>query len=118
MMLGFPRSTKILFFTAPTDMRKSHCGLSGLIRNELQGDPTDGTLFLFLNRRRDRIKALYWDRDGLALWYKRLEQGTFEMLRADADAKAIRLDETELALLLGGISFDSAKKRKRFKKAA
>lgn len=116
-MIGLPSTTKILFFTAPTDMRKSHCGLAGLVRNELGGDPTDGTLFLFLNRRRDRIKVLYWDRDGLALWYKRLEQGTFEMLRTTADAKAIRLDETELALLLGGISMESAKKRKRFKRA-
>lgn len=117
-MIGLPSTTKILFFTAPTDMRKSHCGLSGLVRNELGGDPTDGTLFLFLNRRRDRLKALYWDRDGLALWYKRLERGTFEMLETDGNSKSIRLDETELALLLGGISLASAKKRKRFKKAA
>jgi transposase len=116
-MIGIPAGTKILFYTAPTDMRKSHCGLSGLVRNELGGDPTDGTLFLFVNRRRDRIKALYWDRDGLALWYKRLEQGTFEVFRTQGDTKAIRIDATDLAMLLGGISMETARRRKRFNKA-
>ena len=79
--------------------------------------PTE-RLFLFLNRRRDRIKALYWDRDGLALWYKRLERGTFEMFRAEPDTKAIQIDATDLALLLSGISFESAKRRPRFSKVA
>lgn len=116
-MMGLP-TTKIMFFTAPTDMRKSFCGLAGLVRNELGSDPTDGTLFLFVNRKRDSLKALYWDRDGLALWYKRLESGTFEMLKVDAQTKAIAIDPIELSLLLGGISFESAKKRKRFQKAA
>ena len=109
-MMGLPVSGKILFFTLPTDMRKSFCGLAGLVRNELGGDPTDGTLFLFVNRRRDRIKALYWDRDGLALWYKRLESGTFEMFQADEQTNAIQIDQTDLSLLLGGISIESAKK--------
>lgn len=117
-MLQIPSTARILFFAAPTDMRKSHCGLSGLIRNELGGDPTDGTLFLFVNRRGDRLKALYWDRDGLALWYKRLEQGTFEMLTAPPDAKSLQLEATDLAMLLGGVSMQSVKRRKRFKKAA
>ncbi len=116
-MIGLP-TTKIMFFTSPTDMRKSFCGLAGLVRNELDGDPTDGTLFLFVNRKRDSLKALYWDRDGLALWYKRLESGTFEMLKADPQTKAIQIDSTELSLLLGGISMESAKKRKRFQKVA
>jgi hypothetical protein len=117
-VIGLPPRTNILFFTAPTDMRKSHCGLSGLVRNELGGDPTDGTLFLFVNRRRDRIKALYWDRDGLALWYKRLERGTFERFRVDVDTKAIQIDATDLAMLLSGVSIESVKRRKRFSKAA
>lgn len=115
-MIGLPMGVKILFFAEPTDMRKSFCGLSGLVRNELTCDPTDGTLFLFLNRRRDRIKALYWDRDGLVLWYKRLEKGTFEMLHADEHTRAIQIDQTDLAMLLGGIAIESAKKRKRSKK--
>ncbi len=117
-MIGLPTNVKILFFAAPTDMRKSFCGLSGLVRNELACDPTDGTLFLFINRRRDRIKALYWDRDGLVLWYKRLEGGTFEMLRTDQHTRAIQIDQTDLAMLLNGINIESAKKRKRYKKSA
>lgn len=117
-MIGIPHGTKILFFTAPTDMRKSHCGLSGLVRNVLDGDPTDGTLFLFVNRRRDRIKALYWDRDGLALWYKRLERGTFERFQVTSETKALQIDATDLAMLLSGVSFESAKRRKRFSKVA
>jgi hypothetical protein len=73
---------------------------------------------LFVNRRRDRIKALYWDRDGLALWYKRLERGTFERFRVDVDTKAIQIDATDLAMLLSGVSIESVKRRKRFSKAA
>jgi len=99
-------------------MRKSFCGLSGLVRNELACDPTDGTLFLFINRRRDRIKAIYWDRDGLVLWYKRLESGTFEMLRTDQHTRAIQINQTDLAMLLSRINIESAKKQKRYKKAA
>lgn len=117
-MIGLPTATKILFYAEPTDMRKSFCGLAGLVRNELQADPIDGTLFLFVNRRRDSLKALYWDRDGLVLWYKRLESGTFQMLRSDDQARAIQIDATDLAMLLGGIDIESAKKRKRFTKAA
>lgn len=117
-MIGLPPQTKIIFYSRPTDMRKSHNGLCGLVRNELESDPTNGTLFLFVNRRRDRIKAMYWDRDGLAIWYKRLERGTFENLKPNSDAKSIELDQTDLALLLSGISIESAKRRKRYTKAA
>jgi len=76
-------------------------------------DVIDGHLFLFLSRRRDRIKLLYWDRDGLALWYKRLEAGTFETPRF-ADQSHVELDATELAMLLGGVSLADAHRRKRF----
>lgn len=107
-------TTRVLLYRHPTDMRKSFCGLSGIVREELQGEPTDGTLFLFVNRKRDRIKALYWDRDGLALWYKRLEAGTFESIER-GDGQAVSIDPTELALLLGGVSIQAAR-RKRFRK--
>lgn len=108
----------MLFFNQPTDMRKSFDGLAGLVRNEMQGDPTDGTLFLFVNKRRDRIKMLYWDRDGLALWYKRLEAGTFEAFNIDAQTTAIEIDATQLNMLLGGIEIESARRRKRYARAA
>ena len=74
----------------------------------------DGSLFLFVNRRGDRLKMLWWDRDGLAQFYKRLESGTFEMLRPDGEAATVEIDATELAMLLSGVSLASAKRRKRY----
>jgi transposase len=98
-------------------MRKSFDGLSGIIRSAFQADPLDGNLFLFINRRRDRLKILYWDRDGLALWYKRLEAGTFEVLACHNDQAHVEIDATQLAMILNGVSLGSAKRRKRYAKA-
>lgn len=112
-MIPLPGSAEILLYREPTDMRKSFDGLSGIVREQLGREPTDGTLFLFINRRRDRIKLLYWDRDGPALWYKRLEAGSLE--RIDRGGRpAIRIDATEFSMLLGGVSLSRIKRRKRF----
>jgi transposase len=116
-MLSFAVSGRIFLHARPTDMRKSFDGLCGLIRGELRADPADGSLFLFVNRRGDRIKAIWWDRDGWALFYKRLEAGTYEMLRTQDDAAAVEIDATTLAMLLGGVTLDSAKRRKRYARA-
>lgn len=113
-MIGMPSNVRIYLHTQPTDMRKSFDGLCSLVRNVFQADPTDGNLFLFLNRRGDRIKALWWDRDGLALFYKRLEAGTFEMLRASENTTVLEIDPTQLALLLAGVTMKSATRRKRY----
>jgi transposase len=113
-MLNLPAHMRIYLCTTPTDMRKSFDGLSGLVQSVFQGSLLDGHLFLFVNRRHDRIKILYWDRDGLALWYKRLEAGTFEVPRVGADQSHVELDATDLALLLSGVSLASAKRRKRY----
>jgi transposase len=115
-MISLPTNSDIFLFSKPTDMRKSFCGLSGIVRDELVREPSDGSLFLFINRKKDKLKALYWDRDGLALWYKRLESGTFERI-VRVGKSNIQIDAAELAMLLGGISIDSAKRRKRFKAA-
>jgi transposase len=117
-MLTFATNVRIFLHVRPTDMRKSFDGLCGIVRGVLAADPLDGSLFLFVNRRGDRLKALWWDRDGLALFYKRLEAGTFEMLHAEGDAAAVELDAATLAMLLSGVSLDSVKRRKRFAKAA
>lgn len=118
-MLTFTTNMRIYLHTHPTDMRKSFDGLGGLVRSVFGADPLDGSLFLFINRRRDRIKMLWWDRDGLALFYKRLEAGTFEMLEADDEqAATVEIDATQLALLLGGVTLRSARRRKRYTKAA
>lgn len=116
-MLSFTPNIRIFLHAQPTDMRKSFDGLCGLVRGVLQADPLDGSLFLFVNRRGDRIKALWWDRDGLALFYKRLESGTFETLRPEGDATAVELDGTTLAMLLSGVAIDSVKRRKRYARA-
>jgi transposase len=75
------------------------------------------TLARFVNRRGDRIKAMWWDRDGLALFYKRLESGTFEMLKPEGEAATVEIDAAELAMLLSGVSLESAKRRKRYSRA-
>jgi transposase len=113
-MLTLASNMRIYLHARPTDMRKSFDGLSALVRSVFQADPLDGSLFLFINRRGDRIKMLWWDRDGLALFYKRLESGTFEMLKAEDEPAAIEIDATQLAMLLGGVTLDSAKRRKRY----
>ena len=113
-MLSFPAHTCVYLCTASVDLRKSFDGLGGLVESVFQRDVLDGHLFLFLNKRRDRFKALWWYRDGLAIWYKRLERGTFETPGARGDAQHLELDATELAMLLGGVSLASMKRRKRF----
>jgi transposase len=98
-------------------MRKSFDGLTGLVQDCFAQDLLTGHLFLFLNRRRDRIKILYFDRDGLAIWYKRLEAGSFQ-LPAATGADGVEIQPTQLALLLTGIDLDSARQRKRFRRGA
>jgi transposase len=99
-------------------MRKSLDGLQGMVRDFLGQDPLSGHLFLFFNRRRDRIKLLWWNRDGLAIWYKRLEAGTFQELHPSSTTgrisgeAGIELGVTELALLLTGVDLTSARRRK------
>ena len=82
-MLNLVPSTKIYIASQPTDMRRGFDGLQGQVANVLQQDLFSGHLFLFVNRRRDRLKILYWDLDGLAIWYKRLESGTFWLTARD-----------------------------------
>jgi len=101
----------------PTDMRKSFDGLSGMVRQILEQDPLSGALFLFRNRGRDRQKILYWDRDGLAIWYKRLERGSFQFptdLTSSSEVTSCQITSEELSLLLDGIDLGSVQRRPRF----
>lgn len=116
-MLSLAHNTRIYLHVPATDLRKSFDGLTGLVRSAFETDPRDGSWFLFFNKRRDRVKILWWDRDGFALWYKRLERGTFETLPAH-DATTLELDATQLTLLLSGITLGSAHRRKRFANCA
>ncbi len=114
-MLKIPSTVPIFLHTRPTDMRKGFDGLSGIVRQAFGADPLDGSLFLFVNRRRDRLKILHFDGRGFWLYYKRLEAGRFEVLACDDPC--VEIDTTQLAMLLGGVSLVSAdKRRKRYRR--
>ena len=115
-MIILPSAVRIFLCTRATDLRKSFDGLTGLVQECFGQDPLTGHLFLFLNRRRDRIKILYFDRDGLAIWYKRLEAGSFEMPRT-AECDGVELEPAQLAMILSGIDLRSARQRKRYQHA-
>jgi transposase len=117
-MLTVTSNVQIYLCTAPTDMRKSFDGLSALVASAMNKDVLSGHLFLFLNRRRDRVKLMWWDRDGLAVFYKRLQAGTFEIPKVSNDQACLELDTTQLAMLLTGVSMASAQRRKRFATAS
>jgi transposase len=116
-MILLPSAVRIFLCTRPTDLRKSFDGLSGLVQECFDQELLTGHLFLFLNRRRDRLKILYFDRDGLAIWYKRLEQGSFQMPQP-VTQDGVELQPAQLALLLSGIDLHSARQRKRFRRGA
>jgi transposase len=90
-------------------MRKSFDGLCGLIRNELGADPLSGSLFVFINRRRNMVKCLYWDRDGFAIWFKRLEKGCFNL--PDIENSDGRIDRLQLTMILEGFVPKKVNKR-------
>ena len=117
-MISLPPSVKIFLATEPADMRKSFDGLKTLVEEFLGGDPLSGHLFVFRNRRGDRLKILYWDRDGLAIWYKRLEAGTFVFPQAADTGASHEVPPAELAMLLDGIDLSSVKRRKRYQRSA
>ena len=97
--------------------RKSFDSLSALVAEQLGHDPLSGHLFVFTSRRRDRVKLLYFEKGGLAIWYKRLEEGTFAAPRPSADAKSVQLTAEELSLLLSGVDLASVRQRKRYQRA-
>lgn len=113
-MLSLPPGVQIYMAVEPVDMRKSFDGLSAAVQSVFDRDVLDGHLFLFLNQRRDRLKVIWWDRDGLALFAKRLERGSYEVPRHNPGTKQLALDPTQLALLLGGVRLDSVKRRPRY----
>jgi transposase len=115
-MFGLSAAVRVYLAREPADMRKSFDGLAALAAGALELDPLSGHLFVFLNKRRDRIKVLYWDRDGLAVWAKRLERGTFRA--PDADAPRVEMTTADLAALLAGIDLGTARRRPRYTRPA
>jgi transposase len=109
---------RIYLCTSPTDMRKGFDTLAAVVKEFLGQDPLSGHLFLFVGRGKDRLKILYWDADGFALWYKRLEEGTFRMPRLSSEAAGVELKASELAMMLDGIDLRSLKRGRRFERSA
>lgn len=116
-MMHLPASVRVYLCTAPCDMRRSFDGLQALVTGTMQLDAYGGHLFVFSNRRRDRVKILYWDRDGFAVWAKRLEEGTYAMpFGEEASEPRREITAQELGALLSGIDLSIAKRRKRYRR--
>jgi len=122
-MLRLSLPGRIFLCTLPIDMRKSFDALAGLVQQHLGQDPLAGDLFVFRSKRGDRLKLLYWDQDGLAIWYKRLEEGTFVLPSADGKRgqvgeHGLLLRPAELAMLLDGVDLNNLKRHKRYQRPA
>lgn len=113
MLPVFPR-LRFFLYAEPADMRKSFDGLCGLVNSVLRCDPLSGDVYVFVNRRRDRMKLLFWERTGFWLFYKRLEKGTFELPQNPAEHPSIELSYDTLLMLLEGIQLNSIKRRTRY----
>ena len=109
---------RIFVCTTPTRMTYSFDSLMGLAGEIFDQDPTSGHLFLLFNRRRDRLKILFWDHDGLCIWYKRLEVGTFPMLTTTNDPEGIEIEYGQLAQLLDGVDLNTGRRRRRYHRIA
>ena len=107
---------RIFLCTTPTNMHWSFDRLMGRAQEIIDQDPTSGHLFLFLNHARDRLKILFWDRDGFCIWYKRLERGTFQLLATANGDEGIELDYSQLVGLLGGLDLRTGRRRKRYRR--
>ncbi|MGH7393562.1 MAG: IS66 family insertion sequence element accessory protein TnpB [Candidatus Rokuibacteriota bacterium] len=113
-MIALAAHLKFYLYPQATDMRKSFDGLSGIVTAVLARDPMSGEVYIFVNRRRDRMKLLLWDRTGFWLFYKRLEQGTFQLPAQANQHAAIDLPYEELLLILEGIDLSFIKRRPRY----
>ena len=117
-MIHLPASVRVYLCLTPCDMRKSFDSLHVLVREHLELDAFAGHLFVFTSRRKDRVKILYWDRDGFAVWSKRLEEGTYAVRFGDGGTERRReITAQELGALLSGIDLSTAKRRKRYQRA-
>lgn len=117
-MIHLPASVRVYLATSPCDMRRSFDGLHALVTHMLQLDAFAGHLFVFANRRRDRVKILYWDRDGFAVWAKRLEDGTYAMPFSESGELRREITAQELGALLSGIDLSQTQRRKRYRRNA
>jgi transposase len=115
-MIALPPQVRVFLYRLPTDMRKSFHGLVALTESALKQDPLSGSLFVFVNRRRDRIKILYWGQTGYCIWYQQLQQGTYQLPGEDAleEQPTLEVTRSQLSLILDGIDLASVRQRMRF----
>ena len=116
-MLTLPPSVRIFLYTQPTDMRCGFNKLSMFAHHMMGQDPFSGHLFVYFNKRGDKCKILFWDRTGFCIWYKRLEEGSFETIGNPSKTTSLEIDMTTLSLILEGIDLSNAKQRKRYKRS-
>jgi transposase len=116
-MIALPPQIRVFLYRLPTDMRKSFHGLVALTESALMQDPLSGSLFVFLNRRRDRIKILYWGQTGFCIWYQQLQKGTYQLPDEASleERQAVEVTRSQLSLILDGIDLSSARQRMRFR---
>jgi len=112
-MISVASGTRIFVYAGAADMRKSFNGLSGLVTQHFKADLFSGHLFVFFNRTRTYVKILAWDQDGLSLWSKRLESGTFEKITGGDDTN-FEIDAAELIMMLRGVQIEGSRRRKRY----
>jgi transposase len=119
-MLSLPPSVRLFVGRQRVDMRKAIDGLAEVVRDVLKEDPMSGHLFIFFNKRSNRVKILWWDRSGFFLLMKRLESGRFVLpeLKAREDGKTLRMSASDLALVLDGIDLRGARRLKRYSRDA
>lgn len=113
-MLAVAPTTRVYLYMHQVDMRRSFDGLLAIVQSEFDRDIRLGDYFMFINRRRDRIKIIWWDRDGLAIFMKRLESGTVQKPASAGNQKSLIIDPTQLSMLLTGIDVSNIKRRKRY----
>jgi|SRR3989339_397834 len=113
-MLTLPSSVKIFIYTQPADMRSGFNRLSMLSESFMCKDPFSGHLFVFFNRTGDKCKILFWDRTGFIIWYKQLQEGTFEKLPCENNKTSIEVDIAKLTWILEGIDLFKSRRRKRY----
>jgi transposase len=101
-------------YSRPVDMRKSFDGLSGLVQNNLENNPCSGDVFIFIQKRRDKIKLLHWQGISFTLYYKRLEKGTFELPEYDASVGSITLDYAQMVMIVDGLTIKNIQRRKQY----
>jgi transposase len=113
-MLHLSSSCNYYLYNGDTDMRKGFDSLSGIVTSKMQLNALSGSVFIFINKKHNQVKLLLWEGDGFALYYKRLEEGTYELPVSDNEKESLSMSSQQLQLILQGISLKSVRRRKRY----